>query len=81
LRQSLCCQQTNDSCNTKTILEAATLSTEILNIKPHDKKPKKDLYGGAYGQWLSVQKAIRTAKAEAAQDTWQYTPSQRAWWE
>lgn len=45
------------------------------------RKLKKDLYGGAYGQWLSVQKAIRIAKAEAAQDTWQYTPPQRAWWE
>ena len=31
------------------------------------RKLKKDLYGGAYGRWLSVQKAIRTAKAEAEQ--------------
>ena len=31
-------------------------------------KLKKDLYGGAYGRWLSAQKAIRTAKAEAEQD-------------
>ena len=30
-------------------------------------KLKKDLYGGAYGRWLSAQKAIRTAKAEAEQ--------------
>jgi len=26
------------------------------------------LYGGVYGRWLSAQKAIRTAKAEAEQD-------------
>ena len=29
------------------------------------RKLKKDLYGGAYGRWLSAQKAIRSAKAEA----------------
>jgi hypothetical protein len=45
------------------------------------RKLKKNLYGGAYGQWLSVQKAIRTAQAEAAKDTWQYTAPQRTWWE
>ena len=32
------------------------------------RKLKRDLYGGAYGRWLSAQKAIRTAKAEAEQD-------------
>ena len=32
------------------------------------RKLKKDLYGGVYGRWLSAQKAIRTAKAEAEQD-------------
>ena len=32
------------------------------------RKLKKDLYGGAYGRWLSAQKAIHTAKAEAEQD-------------
>ena len=32
------------------------------------RKLNKDLYGGAYGQWLSAQKAIRAAKAEAEQD-------------
>ena len=32
------------------------------------RKLKKDLYGGAYGRWLSAQKAIRAAKAEAEQD-------------
>ena len=29
------------------------------------RKLKRDLYGGAYGRWLSAQKAIRAAKAEA----------------
>ena len=45
------------------------------------RKLKKDLYGGAYGRWLSVQKAIRTAKAEAERDAGQYTTPQRTWWE
>ena len=35
------------------------------------RKLKKDLYGGAYGRWLSAQKAIRAAKAEAEQDAGQ----------
>ena len=32
------------------------------------RKLKKDLYGGAYGRWLSAQRAIRAAKAETEQD-------------
>ena len=32
------------------------------------RKLKRDLYDGAYGRWLSAQKAIRAAKAEAEQD-------------
>ncbi len=32
------------------------------------RKLKRDLYGGAYGRWLSAQKAIRAAKAEAERD-------------
>ena len=44
------------------------------------RKLKKDLYGGAYGRWLSAQKAIRTAKAEAEQETGQSTTPQRTWW-
>ena len=32
------------------------------------RKLKRDLYGGAYGRWLSAQKTIRAAKAEAEQD-------------
>ena len=43
-------------------------------------KLKKDLYGGAYGRWLSAQKAIRAAKAEAEQDAGHYTTPQRTWW-
>ena len=31
------------------------------------RKLKRDLYGGAYSRWLSAQKAIRAAKAEAEQ--------------
>ena len=45
------------------------------------RKLKKDLYGGAYGRWLSVQKAIRAAKAEAEQDAGHGTTPQRTWWE
>ena len=45
------------------------------------RKLKKDLYGGAYGRWLSAQKAIRAAKAEAEQDAGQDTTPQRTWWE
>ena len=45
------------------------------------RKLKKDLYGGAYGRWLSAQKAIRTAKAEAEQDTGYDATPQRTWWE
>lgn len=43
-------------------------------------KLKKDLYGGAYSRWLSAQKAIRAAKAEAEQETGQSTTPQRTWW-
>ena len=32
------------------------------------RKWKKDLYSGAYGQWLSIQKAINKARAEAEAD-------------
>ena len=42
-------------------------------------KLKRDLYGGAYGRWLSAQKAIRAAKAEAEQETGQRTTPQRTW--
>ena len=42
---------------------------------------KKDLYGGAYGRWLSAQKAIRAAKAEAEQDAGYDATPQRTWWE
>ena len=45
------------------------------------RKLKRDLYGGAYGRWLSAQKAIRAAKAEAEQAAGQDTTPQRTWWE
>ena len=45
------------------------------------RKLKKDLYGRAYGRWLSAQKAIRAAKAEAEQETGQRTTPQRTWWD
>ena len=43
------------------------------------RKLKKDLYGGAYGRWLSAQKAIRAAKAEAEADPGYYTTPQTTW--
>ena len=45
------------------------------------RKLKRDLYGGAYGRWLSAQKAIRAAEAEAEQDTGHDATPQRTWWE
>ena len=42
-------------------------------------KLKRDLHGGAYGRWLSAQKATRAAKAEAEQETGQRTTPQRTW--
>ena len=43
------------------------------------RKLKKDLYTGAYGRWLSAQKAIRAAIAEAEMDAGYYTTPQRIW--
>ena len=43
------------------------------------RKLKKDLYGGAYGRWLSAQEAIRAAKAEAERDAGQYIAPQITW--
>ena len=45
------------------------------------RKLKKDLYGGAYGRWLSAQKAIRSAKAEAEQEAGHHATPQRTWWD
>ncbi len=45
------------------------------------RKLKKDLYVGAYGRWLSAQKAIRAAKAEAEQEAGHDTTPQRTWWD
>ena len=41
------------------------------------RKLKRDLYSG----WLSAQKAIRAAEAEAEQDTGHDATPQRTWWE
>ena len=43
------------------------------------RKLKKDLYAGAYGQWLSAQKAIRKARAEAETDSGNYATPQTTW--
>ena len=43
------------------------------------RKLKKDLYGGVYSRWLSAQKAIRAAKAEAEQDAGHHATPQRTW--
>jgi len=42
-------------------------------------KLKKDLYAGAYGQWLFVQKAIHKARAEAESDFGNYAATQTTW--
>ena len=43
------------------------------------RKLKRDLYGGAYGRWLSAQKFICAAKVEAEQDAGHDTTPQRTW--
>ena len=43
------------------------------------RKLKRDLYSGAYGRWLSAQKAIRAAKAEAEQAAGYDATPQRTW--
>lgn len=43
------------------------------------RKLKKDLYVGVYGQWLSAQKAIRKARAEAETDSGHYATPQTTW--
>ena len=43
------------------------------------RKLKKELYSGTYGQWLSVQKAINRASAEAAADPGHYATPQATW--
>lgn len=43
------------------------------------RKLRKQLNGGAYGQWLSIQKAIRRARADAEADSGYYVPPQTTW--
>ena len=42
------------------------------------RKLKQDLYGGAYGRWLDIQRALREARRDAEQETGYCTP-QRTW--
>ena len=42
------------------------------------RKVRKQLNGGAYGQWLSIQKAIQAARREASREIG-YHPSQSTW--
>ena len=43
------------------------------------RKLKKELHSGAYGEWLSIQKAINKARAEVEADPGYYTPPQTTW--
>ena len=43
------------------------------------RKLRKQLNGGAYGQWLSIQKAIHKARADAEADSGYYVPPQTTW--
>lgn len=43
------------------------------------RKLKKNLYSDAYGQWISMQKAIREARAEAEAEADGYIPPQTTW--
>lgn len=43
------------------------------------RKLKKNLYSGSYGQWISIQKAIREARAEAEAGSDGYIPPQTTW--
>ena len=43
------------------------------------RKVRKQLNGGAYGRWLSIQKAIRKARADAEADSGYYVPPQTTW--
>ena len=43
------------------------------------RKLRKQLNGGTYSQWLSIQKAILKARAEAVADSGYYVPPQSTW--
>ena len=43
------------------------------------RKLKKELYSSAYGQWLSMQKAMNKVRAEAEADPGHYTTPQTTW--
>ena len=43
------------------------------------RKLKKEIHAGAYGQWLSIQKAINGARVEAEADSGHYATPQATW--
>ena len=43
------------------------------------RKLKKELYSGAYGRWIAIQKAINKARVEAEADPGYYMPPQTTW--
>ena len=43
------------------------------------RKLKKEIHAGAYGEWLSIQETINTARAEVAADSGHYATSQTTW--
>lgn len=43
------------------------------------RKLRKQLNGGVYGQWISIQKAIHNARVEAEADSGYYLPPQTTW--
>lgn len=45
------------------------------------RKLGQQLYTGAYGQWLSIQKAIREASAKEEVDSGCYSAPQTTWWD
>ena len=47
--------------------------------KAASRKRRKQLNGGTYSQWLSIQKAILKARAEAEADSGYYVPPQTTW--
>ena len=71
-----------ENASDETVLSAVSTALEVTpSVAAALRKLKRDLYGGAYGRWLSAQKAIRAAKAEAEQAAGQDTTPQRTWWD
>ena len=64
---------------TKSPIEAQAKAKTEKAYKAAIRKLKKQLNDGAYGQWLSIQKAIRKARADAEADSGYYVPPQTTW--